>query len=49
MVLIYIDIMKFKANIERAYNPAFVEKIKRGKLHHIQGKDKVIKTRDLWK
>ena len=41
--------MKFEIAKEKAYDPEFVEKIKRSKLQHTQGKDKVIKTEDLWK
>ncbi|HLW30033.1 MAG TPA: DUF2683 family protein [Brumimicrobium sp.] len=41
--------MKFEVAKEKAYNPEFVEKTKRSKLQHTQGKDKVIKTEDLWK
>lgn len=41
--------IKFEVAKEKPYDPKFVEKIKRSKLQHTQGKDKVIKTEDLWK
>jgi len=41
--------MKFEVATEKTYNPEFVEKIKRSKLQHARGEDKVIKTDDLWK
>jgi len=41
--------MKFEVTKDKPYNPDFVKKIKRSKLQHTQGKDKVIKTEDLWK
>jgi len=41
--------IKFEIAKDKPYNPEFVEKIKRSKLQHTQGKDKVIKTEDLWK
>lgn len=41
--------IKFEVAKDKPYDPKFVEKIKRSKLQHTQGKDKVIKTEDLWK
>ncbi len=41
--------MKFEIAKEKAYNADFVEKIKRSKKQHLEGKDVVIKTEDLWK
>lgn len=41
--------MKFEIAKEKAYNAEFVEKIKRSKKQHLEGKDVVIKTEDLWK
>ncbi|WP_035843102.1 DUF2683 family protein [Crocinitomix catalasitica] len=41
--------MKFEITKVKAYSPEFLEKIKNSKLQHSQGKDKVIKTEDLWK
>lgn len=41
--------MKFEIAKEKPYNPEFIEKIKRSKKQHLEGKDVVIKTEDLWK
>jgi len=41
--------MKFEIAKEKAYNAEFVEKIKRSKKQHLESKDVVIKTEDLWK
>lgn len=41
--------MKFEIAKEKAYNTEFVEKIQRSKIQHLEGKDVVIKTSDLWK
>lgn len=41
--------MKFEIAKEKAYNAEFVDKIKRSKKQHLEGKDVVIKTEDLWK
>jgi hypothetical protein len=41
--------IKFEITKDRPYNPEFVEKIRRSKKQHLEGKDVVIKTEDLWK
>jgi hypothetical protein len=41
--------IKFEVSKEKPYNPEFVEKIERSKKQHLEGKDIVIKTEDLWK
>jgi phosphoribosylamine-glycine ligase len=41
--------IKFEIAKEKGYNKDFVEKIKRSKKQHLDGKDVVIKTEDLWK
>lgn len=41
--------IKFEMTKEKGYNKDFVEKIKRSKKQHLEGKDVVIKTEDLWK
>lgn len=41
--------IKFEVATEKMYNKDFVEKIKRSKKQHLEGKDVVIKTEDLCK
>lgn len=41
--------MKFEIAKKKAYNAEFVDKIKHSKKQHLEGKDVVIKTEDLWK
>ena len=41
--------IKFEIAKGKDYNNDFIEKIKRSKKQHLEGKDVVIKTEDLWK
>jgi phosphoribosylamine-glycine ligase len=41
--------IKFEITKEKGYNKEFIDKIKRSKKQHSEGKDVVIKTEDLWK
>ena len=41
--------IKFEITNEKGYNKEFIEKIKRSKKQHLEGKNVVVKTRDLWK
>ncbi len=41
--------MKFEVTTQKAYNPEFVEKIKKSREQYKEGDFTVIKTEDLWK
>ena len=41
--------MKFEITTQQAYNPEFVEKIKKSREQYKEGDFTVIKTEDLWK